>query len=162
MNMRIPIVLLVTAGMALAGGKIAVVGKDTVDFGKYPAREKKIATYTIRNVGADTLKILRVRKTCGCASATASKSELKPKEEAEVEIIILPNTIFGLFSKNTFIESSDTANRFLKLNTAGNAIPLVEVTPAMSFNAGRIKENTEWKTELSLTATEPGVTLGEP
>lgn len=131
-RIQIPIILLVSATFSLAGGKIAVIGKDTIDFGKYPAREKKVATYTVRNVGDDTLKILKVRKTCGCTSATAPKSELKPDEETQVEVVILPNAIFGLFSKNTFVESTDTDNRFLKLNTAGNAIPLVKVTPGMS------------------------------
>jgi hypothetical protein len=162
MHLRTIAALLASVTATLAGGKIAVVGKDSVDFGKYAAREKKVATYTIRNVGKDTLKILKVRKTCGCASATASRTELKPNETAEIEVVILPNTIFGLYSKNTFIESTDAANRFLKVNTAGNAIPLVEVKPSMSFNAGRIKKNTEWKKDLSLTATELGVRLGQP
>ncbi len=162
MRIAIPIILLASATFSFAGGRIAVIGKDAIDFGKYPAREKKVATYTLRNVGDETVKILKIRKTCGCASATASKSELKPNEETQVEITILPHSIHGPFSKNTFVETTDPAIRFLKLNTAGNAIPLVEVNPSMAFNAGRIKENTEWKTELSLTATEPDVVLGEP
>ena len=70
MRIHIPIILLASASIALASGKIAVVNHDAIDFGKYPAREKKVATYTVRNVGKDTLKILKVRKTCGCASCS--------------------------------------------------------------------------------------------
>jgi len=155
-------VFLATATLASGSGEIAIVGSDTINFGAYPAREKRVATYTIRNAGDDTLRILRVRKTCGCASATASRTELEPGETAQIEVVILPNTIFGLFSKNTFVESSDVDNQFLKLNTAGHAIPLLEVLPAMALDAGRIKQDTAWGKEFSLTATETGVTLGEP
>ena len=143
------------------GGRIEVVGPDTIDFGKYPAMERKAARYTIRNSGDGLLRIVQVRKTCGCASATCDKQELKPKEEAVVEVVVLPNSIFGLFSKNTFVESTDPNNRFLRLTVAGNAIPLVEIKPQASVYAGRIPTNKPWMQSFELKATRAGVRLGE-
>ena len=143
-------------------GRIEVVGSDTIDFGKYPAWERKVATYTIRNSGEGTLKILKIRKTCGCASANIDKNELKPKETAVLEVVILPYSIFNLYSKNTFVESTDPNNRFLQLNVAGNAIPLVEITPKAEFYAGRIKTGQSWSQSFNLEPTEPGVILGKP
>jgi hypothetical protein len=143
-------------------GKIEAVGPASIDFGKYPAAEKKVATYKIRNAGNDVLRIINVRKTCGCASATCNKKELKPKEEAEVEVVILPDSIFGLYSKNTFVESSDPNNRFLCLTVGGNAIPLVEIKPQNEVNAGRILTNKTWTQSFELTGNDPALKLGIP
>lgn len=147
--------------MAEEAGRIEVVGKDCVDFGKYPAREKKVAVYQIRNSGTGKLEILNIRKTCGCASAVCDKKVLETNETANVEVVILPNSIFGLYSKNTFVESSDPANKFLRLTVAGNSIPIIEVNPSLEINAGRIKTNSTWSQSFDLKATEPGVSLGD-
>lgn len=142
-------------------GKIEVVGPAAVDFGKHPAWEKKVARYKIKNAGDIDLKIIKVRKTCGCASATASKNVLKPGETGVVEVVILPNSIFKLYSKNTFVESSDPNNRLLKLNVAGNAVPLVEVSPKSDVYAGRIKSRMPWSQTFVLKGASDLV-LGEP
>ena len=154
-------ILLAAGAMAEEAGRIEVIGKDSIDFGKYPAREKKVAVYQIRNTGKGKLEILNIRKTCGCASAVCDKKVLETNETANVEVVILPNSIFGLYSKNTFVESSDPVNKFLRLTVAGNSIPLIEVSPAMEINAGRIKTNAPWSQAFDLKATEPGVVLGD-
>jgi hypothetical protein len=141
--------------------RIVVIGPDQVDFGRYPARETKTARYTIQNAGDSVLKVLQVRKTCGCASASCDKQELAPNEKATVEIVILPNSIFGQYSKKTFVESNDPHNRFLRLTTSGNAVPLVAVKPQDSMYAVRIPTNTEWRQSFDITPTEPGVELGQ-
>lgn len=154
---------ILAASLALAEepGRIEVVGKDTVDFGRYPAREKKVATYLIKNVGKGRLEILDVRKTCGCSLAACDKKLLEADETANVEVTVLPNTIFGLYSKNTFVESTDPGNKFLRLTMAGDSVPLVEVSPTREVEAGRIKANTAWTQAFDLKATEAGVLFGD-
>ncbi len=143
-------------------GSAVVEGSDKVDFGAYRAIEKKVARYVIRNAGNSELRILKIRKTCGCASATANRSVLGPGEEATAEVVILPNSIFGLYSKNTFVETDDPGNRFVKLTVAGNAIPLVRVLPKDHIHAGRLKTGQSWSHAFTLKPTESGVVLGEP
>lgn len=145
-----------------AGGTIEVVGPDTVDFGSYAASEKKTASYTIRNSGRDTLKILDIKKTCGCSIASCDRMELNPGERARVEVTIMPHSIAGPYSKNTFVESSDVSNRFLSLTVTGNAIPLVEVKPTDYVYAGRIPTNAPWTQSFEINGTSPGLVLGEP
>lgn len=140
--------------------RIEVVGPDRIDFGPYPARENKVARYTIRNTGSAPLKILQIRKNCGCAAATSDKQELKPKEEARIDVTILPNSIFGPYSKNAWVETSDPKSPFLRLTMAGTAIPLVEIKPTDYVYAGRIPTNTSWSQSFELEATEEGVKLG--
>ncbi len=148
--------------MATKTGRIEIVGKNSVDFGKYHSREKKIAVFLIKNSGEGKLSILNIRKTCGCASASCDKKALEPNETAHVEVVILPNSIFGLYSKNIFIENNDPNNRFLSVTVTGNSVPLLEVKPSAELNAGRIKTNASWSQSFSLTGTEPGIVLGAP
>lgn len=155
--------LFLVCHVALAGsGKIGVVGSDTVDFGKYPASEKKVARYTLKNTGDDLLTIIKVRKTCGCAKAEASRKELNPGETSIVEVTILANSIFNAYNKKTYIESSDPRKRFLSLTVKGNAIPLVDILPKSHVNAGRLSLNETWKHSFDLKARFEGVRLGEP
>ncbi|MEI6808520.1 MAG: DUF1573 domain-containing protein [bacterium] len=153
--------LLASTSIAEEAGRIEVVGNDSIDFGRYPAWEKKVAVYQIKYSGKGKLEILNIRKTCGCASAVCDKKVLRANETANVEVVILPNSIFGLYSKNTFVESNDPATKFLRLTVAGNSIPLIEVSPALEINAGRIKANASWTQSFDLKATEPGVVLGD-
>ena len=162
MKLVLHVCFLVLPLVAWGQGRIEIVGADSVDFGKYPAWEKKVARYTIRNAGEDILRILKVRKTCGCASATCDKKELNPGEEAAVEVVILPNSIFKLYSKNTYVESSDPGNRVIRLNVAGNAVPLVDVDPKAEVYLGRTRLNTPRAQSFLLRATRKGVRLGEP
>jgi hypothetical protein len=156
------VVLSATSSLCDNAGRISVVGPDTVNFGDYPAGERRVARYAIQNDGTGDLNILKVRKTCGCASATCSTNRLVPGAKATVEVVILPNTISGNFSKNTFVESTDPANRFLRLNVSGKAIPLVKVSPDNVAYAGRVKLNTGWEHTFRLEPTRGDVVLGEP
>jgi len=141
-------------------GKIELVGTDSIDLGRFSASEQQAANFKVRNAGTGMLKILNVRKTCGCASASSDKSELKTGETAQIETIILPHAISGPFSKNVFVESNDPDNRFLRLTVSGNAIPLVEITPSGDVYAGRIPTNKPWSQTFNLIKTDSAIRLG--
>ena len=155
------LVMIVSSVPAESGGRIVVVGTDTIDFGKYPAREKKIARYVLRNAGKTDLQIVKIRKTCGCSSATCDKTVLRPNETGIVEVVMLPHSLAGLYSKNTFVESSDAANRFLKLTVSGHAIPLIQIKPSHQVAAGRIKTGQRWSQSFALHASSSDVKLGK-
>ena len=140
--------------------KIEVVGPNIVDFGKYQAGERKVAQYKIRNAGTGVLNIIQIRKTCGCSSVTCDKTDLKPQEDATVEVAILPNSIVGLYSKNIFVESTDPANRLLRLTVTGNSVPLIDITPRDNVYAGRIPIKGTWSQSFQLKSTEPNLKLG--
>jgi len=151
-----------TASVADERGVARVVGSGTVDFGKYKAMERKVARHRIRNEGQGVLRIVKVRKGCGCATAESSRSELKPGEETEIKVVILANSISGRYSKNTYVETSDPGNRYIRLVVSGDAVPLVEVKPKPRVNIGRIAEGKKWTQAFELIPTEEGVRLGAP
>ena len=68
-------------------------GDGKVDFGRYPARERKEASCRIRNSGDELLKILKVRSTCGaCAEISCEPKELSPGDTAAFRAVILGNS----------------------------------------------------------------------
>jgi len=142
------------------GGRLVVDGPDHADFGDYPAGEAKVAAFTLRNAGDEPLRIIRVHKTCGCSSATSSRDVIEPGGTASVEVAILPYSIAGPYSKNTFVESTDKQQTLLKLNVRGRAQPLVEALPSNEILAGRIAEGAGWAGQVSIRRNDPGVILG--
>jgi len=156
------LILLALPFLSHAVGKIEVVGVDSVDFGKYPACEPRSVIFLVRNTGDTPLQIIQVRKTCGCAAVTCSKTHLQVAETASIEVVILPDAISGRYRKNIFVESSDPANPFLRLNVSGEAIPLVTVHPDTSFYLDSIPTNTPVAKTFTLTPTDPAVRLGTP
>ena len=121
-----------------AGPRAEVGGEGKADFGRYPARERKEASYRIRNSGDELLKILKVRSTCGaCAEISCTPRELKPGDTATVRAVILGNSIFGKYRKFIYLQTSDPAKKTIRLTIAGHAVPLVEVAPTRKVHAGR-------------------------
>jgi hypothetical protein len=49
--------------------KIEVSNSAKIDFGRYPANEKKEAVFILKNAGDGLLNIKKIRKTCGCSEA---------------------------------------------------------------------------------------------
>ncbi len=155
-------ILALVAGSSLAGPRIEVVGPAEVDFGKYNAWENKTASYKIRNSGKESLEILKIQKTCGCAEAKCDKTSIDPNAEAVIEVKVIPNSIFGNYSKATYVESNDTNNPYLRLMMRGDAIPLIDVQPSAYCYAGRVARGSEWKQSFAFKANIPGVRLGRP
>jgi hypothetical protein len=137
-----------------------LAGPDRIDFGRYPAWEKRIAEFSIRNAGEETLDIVSIKKTCGCAVVTCSRKKVAPGEEALISVLIMPDSIFGKYDKPTFVETTDPARRVIPLYVSGNAVPLVEVRPSTYLYFGRINTNEEWRQRFTLNATSNGVHLG--
>ena len=148
--------------LACAAERIEVVGKDSVNFGKYPAHERETATFMLRNTGDASLRIIQVRKSCGCAVASCDPMLVQPAQTARVEVAILPDSLAGPYSKNLFVESSDPANRFLRLNVSGESVPLVAVQPEGSTYLGRLPTNTPASRSFTLTPADSAVRLGLP
>jgi hypothetical protein len=155
---------LFSASLACGGApRIAVVGDARKDFGKYPAKERKDASYTIKNEGDETLRIINVRKTCGCAEAKCTKEKLEPGETAEVKGVILEESIFNAYSKNIYVETNDPDQRFLTLTIAGHAVPVVKsVKPSDKIYAGRLPAGKTWKSSVEIEPEDKDLALGEP
>jgi uncharacterized cupredoxin-like copper-binding protein len=104
------------------------------DFGYVPKTGTVSHTYLIKNIGEDTLIIVKVRTSCGCTTAPLSKDRLAPNETAEMEVIFDPRKIkVGQTTKRLKVISNDPVNPFTDVQfTAkiGMGNTLVRLAPA--------------------------------
>jgi hypothetical protein len=148
-------------GVALQAGNpvAAFEGKDTLDFGSFPANIRQCGIFKILNKGDAPLKIINIRKTCGCAAVKIDKQEIKPGDSAALTAETLPDSISGPFSKNLYVESNDPKQRFLQLNFTGRAIPLLTVYPKNFLYMGTLAAGKEYEYKFRIDAERDGVKL---
>jgi hypothetical protein len=138
---------------------IAIEGKDTLDFGSFPANVRQSGTFKILNKGDAPLKIISLRKTCGCSSVKVDKQEIKPGDSAILTAEVVPDSISGLFSKNIYVESNDPKQRFLQLNFTGKAIALLTVYPKNFHYMGTLTAGKEYEYKFRINTEQDGVKL---
>lgn len=63
------------------------------DFGYVPKTGTVLHTYMIKNVGSDTLIIVKVRPDCGCTTTPLTQKRLSPNESAEMKIFFDPRKV---------------------------------------------------------------------
>lgn len=138
---------------------IALEGRDTLDFGSFPANVAQHGTFKILNKGDAPLKIINLRKTCGCAAVKIEKQEIEPGGSSMLTAEVLPDSISGPFSKNLYVESSDPKQRFLQLNFTGRAIPLLTVYPKNFLYMGTLTAGKEYEYKFRIETERDGVKL---
>ncbi len=145
--------------MQAAGPVIALEGKDTLDFGTFPANVQQTGTFKILNKGDAVLRIINLRKTCGCAAIKIDKQEIKPGDSAVLTAEVLADSISGPFSKNLYVESSDPGQRFLQLNFTGRSVPLLTVYPKNFLYMGTLTAGKEYEYKFRIDTERDGVKL---
>ena len=116
------------------------------DFGYVPKTGRVSHTYQIKNIGQDTLIIVKVRTTCGCTTAPLSKQRIAPNQTADMKVIFNPTKIVvGETTKKLRVISNDPANPFAEVQfTAkiGQSNSLVKLTPP-GINFDTVSQGTE-------------------
>jgi hypothetical protein len=138
------------------------VESDKVDFGSYEAKLKKEAVYTITNKGGSLLKIINIRKNCGCAEARADNVNLNPGESTKFKVIVLGDSIYGEYSKNAYVETNDPKQKLTTLTFTGNAIPILKIIPKSMVYAGVLQKGAEFNEKFQLEAENDKIVFGEP
>lgn len=142
--------------------EITVIGGKEVDLGEYPAKDCKEVKFTIQNTGDEVLKILKVRKTCGCAEATADKVDVAPGEKTVITAVILPNSIFVPYEIKIYVESNAPEARLVLFKVKGSAVPLLKLFPSDKIYVKRIMKGSIWAQVISFKAMQKGIELEEP
>lgn len=143
----------------LSAGSLDISGNGVVDFGTYPAKESKEHTFHLTNTTQKTIKIKKIRSTCGCLVGQISASEILPGKTLQIQTQIKGNSVSGKFSKLLYVETDLTERRFIRLELKGIAQPLVEITPAVPFYAGKLQVGREYEFRFKLEPAQPNVVL---
>jgi len=145
---------------ALAAAPALTADRAAIDFGAYSANLAKQHAFVLKNTGDQVLKIIQIRKTCGCSEAKIDRTELPPGATASLGVTIKAGSIAGPYSKNLFVESNDPKQRFLMLLLNGNAVPLVTVKPQDKIYVGTMPVRHPWTQEFELQTTQDNVVFG--
>ena len=107
------IILLFASSIILAQNTKAPqisVTPEKFDFGKIVEGTVVSKEIEIENTGTDTLKIERVRASCGCTAAQPAKTVLAPGESTTVNVSFNSTRRFGQQRKHVYIFSNDPQN----------------------------------------------------
>ncbi|MBS5531527.1 hypothetical protein KH017_12135 [bacterium] len=69
------------------------------------------------------------------------------------------NSVSGKFSKILYVETDLAGRRFIRLELKGTALPLVEITPAVPFYAGKLQAGQVYEFRFELEPSQSGVVL---
>ncbi len=85
-------------------------------------REGQIVSheFTIKNIGSDTLKILKVRSSCGCTVAKLKKDELAPGDSTTINVTFNSKNRKGAQTKYVYVLSNDPVVPKLKFVLKAN------------------------------------------
>jgi hypothetical protein len=125
------------------------------DYGYVPKGSTVSHMFQIKNIGEDTLIIVRVRPGCGCTTVPLFKDRLAPKETADVEVIFDSEKIrTGKTTKGIQIISNDPTKPFEDLNftaSVGETNSLVKLVPEeVFFDTIRQEQEKEVKRSVTL------------
>lgn len=148
----------ICCGRLLASG-LEVSGNAIADFGTYSASESRKHTFRLVNTTQGVIKIKKIRSTCGCLIGKVFATEIYPGKTLEIQTQIKSNSVYGKFSKLLYVETDMPERRFIRLELTGIAQPLVEITPAVPFYAGRLQANKMYEFSFELKPSQSGVEL---
>ncbi len=101
----------------------------TADLGTIYQREKVHDAFVFRNAGDATLKIEKVRSTCGCTAALPAKREIAPGEEGEIAIRFSAGLMRGRVVKHVYVETNDPVHPRVDLTLIVRIKVELEVVP---------------------------------
>lgn len=135
--------------------RIEIVG-DTWDFGSMPKGAIVSHSYKIKNIGQDTLNIVKVKPTCGCTTAPLSSNAIAPGSEADLTANFNSEKFNGKVSKQINIDTSDPIKPYLKVIFSAiinNPLQTIVPDPAV-IDFGNIKPGERGHLKVSITNGE--------
>ncbi len=139
--------LLLSAGPIFAGkGPKLKFREESKDFGKVKQGEVLTHVFVFKNEGDETLKITKVKTSCGCTAAILFKEEIAPGEEGKIKLTYNTKGFQGKNTKYINVESNDPAQPRMRLTVTAE----IEVPPRprifldrYAIDLGLVLENEE-------------------
>lgn len=146
------------------GPKIFMPEKEW-DFGYIPQNAAVSHFFAIKNIGDDTLQIIKVRPGCACTYAPLKKEFLAPKDSTSLEVVFSSRNYQGSKTLVVAIFSSDTSN-YSDINFTADIekeFPLFQFEPSqVKFDSLRVEKNSPKKvTILNKSASSLQILVAE-
>jgi len=99
------------------------------DFGEVSPQTKNSCEFKFKNTGKGTLKIGRIKSSCGCTVPRLDKLEYAPGETGAIQVTYRVGSHPGLSSKNVYVDSNDKKNPKVRLTVKATVVVKVEHKP---------------------------------
>lgn len=97
------------------------------DFGDIPQQGGLVSTtFTIQNIGTETLIMNRLSTSCGCTTATMDMADLTPNETRTMAVTFDPMAhpeVNGPIERVIYLQTSDPNVPEIQIDITGNVIP---------------------------------------
>lgn len=114
------------------------------NFGKIYKGEKVEHIYKFENRGDDTLKITRVKTSCGCTAAVLTNNSIPPGETGEIKATFKTISYSGNIKKSITISSNDPDTPRQILTISGEIIEDISIKPRnLNFGSIRVDSQTD-------------------
>ncbi|NQT20467.1 MAG: DUF1573 domain-containing protein [Planctomycetes bacterium] len=137
-------VLLVAVALQTAHAREVIIGGPKIeydeqkhDFGAIPQHVEVEHTFTFRNAGDETLKILNVHSSCGCtvAKLDENEKEIAPGKTGKVEVKFNSQTFNGIVNKTVTLTTNDPASPKVIFKVTANVLADMVCSPLhVKFN----------------------------
>lgn len=128
------------------------------NFGEVDSEQPVVHDFVVRNEGAATLEIGKVKTSCGCTVAQPSKKTLAPGEETTIATTLTLKGRQGKQAKTITVESNDPETPAYQLKLEGIAVAAINIDP-QTVNFGRIADNETHTRSVSIRATKPDLSF---
>lgn len=112
--------------------------------------QKGYGTITLKNIGDDTLRLHRIKTSCGCTAAIAKQSDIPPSDSTVLSITFDSGKLEGMIEKEVTIISNDPARPNVVVRFTTNVITIFKASPR-AFVFGPCLKDSLYKKEITLT-----------
>lgn len=119
------------------------------DFGSVWQGEAVTHKFEFQNVGNETLKIDRVRASCGCSKAEASVKEVPPGKSGYIEVVFNSEGYRNRQSKTVYVYSNDPKNSMTQVELRSNVKIEVEIKPR-TISFGDVPKHSQVTRQLEI------------
>jgi hypothetical protein len=125
------------------------------DFGSVYAKQTVTHPFHFRNAGKETLKIIDVKKSCGCTKAETDKKEYRPGEAGVINVSIDLNGRQGTQRQVVFLRTNDPVLPVIPLTYQGVAMNPIHVSMDV-INLGNVYPGNQSSVEFVVTDRSGG------
>lgn len=98
-----------------------------------PGDAETVATFKYQNKGANTVRILDVKSSCGCTVPELKKKEVAPGEKGELTATFKIGNRTGLQQKSVSVRTDDPQQPMTNLLLTANIAQALEVQPTFVY-----------------------------
>jgi hypothetical protein len=140
--MRVNVCLLTTVLICLSCSRVFAapvlqVENPKFDFGEVFQGEKVLHAFEFFNKGDETLRIDRVRSSCGCTAVLVSEKILPPGGKGEIKANFDSTRFRGSVSKKIYLYSNDPVRPTMQFHIKGKVLEIVAIEPSQ-INFGKV------------------------